>query len=252
MPKKHIRRDWRVLDVGGGDAPHRRADVIIDKFAIDVEGHRGGREMVHDRPLVLGDIQALPFSTAAFDYVICSHVVEHVANPKKALEELSRVGKAGYFAGPSEVYEILNPYPAHRWVLAYRKGILLFKPRTDIHLAPSSDLYGNLFWSLYELPEWKRLALNRGNLFAVEFEWIGRIHHQMLGPSDRFYNYTDPDDFQRLVAHTPPADLWEAFKRWGRVVLTARLIARLNRVYHNMRLLIARLSPRIGPKQPSA
>ena len=144
MPKKHIKRGWRVLDVGGGDAPQRRADVVVDKFLFDEEQHRGGRALQHNRPLVVADVEELPFRDDAFDYVICSHVIEHVDHPDRALEELSRVGKAGYLAGPSELFEILSPYPAHKWVLAYRSGTLLIKPRSNLHLAPSRELYGGI------------------------------------------------------------------------------------------------------------
>lgn len=43
------------------------------------------------RPHVLGDIQSLPFSTGAFNAVLCTEVLEHVPYPWGAVEEIRRV-----------------------------------------------------------------------------------------------------------------------------------------------------------------
>jgi len=39
------------------------------------------------------DIEEIPYSNAYFDYIICSHVLGHVSNEQKAIEELYRVLK---------------------------------------------------------------------------------------------------------------------------------------------------------------
>ena len=39
------------------------------------------------------DIEAIPFPNEYFDYIICSHVLGHVANEQKAIEEMHRVLK---------------------------------------------------------------------------------------------------------------------------------------------------------------
>ncbi len=44
---------------------------------------------------VKADIQNLPFEDNSFDVIFCNHVLEHVANDKKALSELYRVMKPG-------------------------------------------------------------------------------------------------------------------------------------------------------------
>jgi len=241
MPKKHIKRGWRVLDVGGGDAPHRRTDVVVEKFLDDVERHRGGRSIQPDRPLVVADVEALPFRDDTFDYVICSHVIEHVHHPDRALEELSRVGKAGYLAGPSELFELLSPYPAHKWVLAYRSGKLLLKPRSNSHLVPSRDLYGRIFWMLHQDRDWKRFALNHQNLLAVEFEWQEHILYRILDSNTPFYDYSSPTDVADLIAPTPPEDLWEQVKRWGRIYLPHERVLALNYWFNVLRRALRKL-----------
>ena len=48
-----------------------------------------------DKPDVLGDICALPFPDADFDFVLCTEVLEHIADPWLAVREIRRVLKPG-------------------------------------------------------------------------------------------------------------------------------------------------------------
>jgi ubiquinone/menaquinone biosynthesis C-methylase UbiE len=43
--------------------------------------------------MIQADISTLPFEDHSFDTVICTHALEHIRNPKKALDELIRVTK---------------------------------------------------------------------------------------------------------------------------------------------------------------
>lgn len=52
-----------------------------------------GNKLFPKIKLKVGNIYRLPFKNQSFDLVICSEVLEHLANPKKALEEISRVSK---------------------------------------------------------------------------------------------------------------------------------------------------------------
>ena len=44
------------------------------------------------------DVQAMPFGEQEFDVVICNHVLEHVQNDRKAIQEIFRVLRHGGFA----------------------------------------------------------------------------------------------------------------------------------------------------------
>ena len=61
----------------------------------------------------------LPYCNGAFDFVYCSHVLEHVTDPASACEELMRVGRRGYIETPTRMSDIMFNYTHlrdhHRW-----------------------------------------------------------------------------------------------------------------------------------------
>ncbi len=46
----------------------------------------------------IGDVVDLPFASASFDVVVCIHVLEHVIDDRRAIDELFRVLKPGAWA----------------------------------------------------------------------------------------------------------------------------------------------------------
>jgi hypothetical protein len=70
---------WKVLDVGSGHNPHKRANVLVDRFILNNFERSGQKiDMPEDKLLIQADGAALPFPSKIFDFVICSHVVEHI------------------------------------------------------------------------------------------------------------------------------------------------------------------------------
>ncbi|MBL0358841.1 MAG: methyltransferase domain-containing protein [Chitinophagaceae bacterium] len=60
-----------------------------------------------DKPVVTYDSEVFPFADKEFDYVVCSHVLEHVDNVDQFLSEVQRVGKRGYLEFPTVYYDYL-------------------------------------------------------------------------------------------------------------------------------------------------
>ncbi len=106
-----------VLDVGSGDKPHWRADVLLDRYLDDAHaGQRSGRaEARISRPMFDADASQMPFADDAFDYVVCSHVLEHVLDPAAVIAEMTRVGKAGYIEVPEASSAKILDFPSHLW-----------------------------------------------------------------------------------------------------------------------------------------
>ena len=90
--------DALVLDVGSGDKPSWRADVLLDRYLGDeYAAQRSGRGRARiSRPLFNADAARMPFADGVFDYTICSNLLEHVVDPTSVLQELMRVSTAGY------------------------------------------------------------------------------------------------------------------------------------------------------------
>ena len=163
-----IPADWRVLDVGSGDCPHPRADVLADRYLGATE-HRCGRVLtVDDRPTLLADACSLPFATRAFDFVIASHIAEHVPNPLRLCDELRRVSRAGYIETPGPLTDYLLGERFHVWSVRARRGQLLFRPL----LAPRNSLgrwISQVFYAFFYMGEQRERRT-----------WHPRLFHRRL------------------------------------------------------------------------
>jgi predicted SAM-dependent methyltransferase len=106
--------DWKVLEVGPGPYPFPRADVVVDRDPANLEG-LGGREVI-----CADFADGLPqFTDKEFDYVYCSHVLEHVEDPLACAKTLSRIAKRGTIVMPSAIKEGLFAFeePTHQWLV---------------------------------------------------------------------------------------------------------------------------------------
>lgn len=168
----NIKPDDLVLEVGSGDKPYPRSDVLLDKLPDDSSEREAGRDLVVDRPLVIGDVEALPFADKSFDYIIASHILEHAKNPKKFLDELSRVGKCGYIETPLPLRERVFDWPFHRWYVYQKDKKLVLIKKTQKSKKFFAGMTQEKRKKLYYLEGKKLLNLN--------FEWWGEIEYQIL------------------------------------------------------------------------
>jgi SAM-dependent methyltransferase len=172
-----------VLDVGSGDKPHWRADVLVDRYvAREHAGQRSGRAAAAvARPLFDAEASALPFADGAFDYVVCSHVLEHVPDPAAVAAELARVARAGYVEVPDAASAKILDFPSHVWWCRLDGSTLVFTPKS----ARAFDL---------EIGEYiERAGIERrlDRLLDSEFDervigvrWTGRLDVRVEGPVD--------------------------------------------------------------------
>lgn len=212
-----IRPTDLVLEIGSGHNPKVRSDVLCDKsFADDTE--RGGGLAV-DRPLVVADGERLPFRDGAFDYVICCHVLEHARDIARFIEEIQRVGRAGYIETPSEIGELLYGWDYHRWLVNRRDGRLVFRRKT------AASPFGTLFHRLAaDDPDFSRFHERRNELLLVQHEWTGRVEFEVREPSDALYDLNDPVIVSELLTRRAErAALGAAVSwAWSRVPEPAR------------------------------
>ena len=114
----------KVLDIGGGNQPFVHATHVLDDIGTDFETQRHGfgLHIGINQTLIRGTTEKLPeFADNYFDFIHCSHLLEHVSNLPDVLEEISRVGKRGYVAVPHCLYDAwsANVETGHVWFCDY-------------------------------------------------------------------------------------------------------------------------------------
>ena len=85
--------NWKILDIGCGYTAHENATVICDIQDLS--------SFYKDKNFVKLDGNVLPFKDNEFDFVIASHVIEHVKDVKTFINELSRISSKGYIELPT-------------------------------------------------------------------------------------------------------------------------------------------------------
>lgn len=142
----------RVLEIGPGADPHPRSDVLLEMAFEDPAEYE--KQFGHDRPLqtdkevVLYDGNTFPFADGTFDYVICSHVLEHVPDVPHFLSECFRVARRGYFEYPLCYYEYMYNIGAHVNYVKRTDGVLHFMKKTETPIDLFKPVQAMLFESL--------------------------------------------------------------------------------------------------------
>jgi len=157
--KIFISPDWLVLDVGSGDNPFRRADVLVDR-EIGESIHRAGKELKIEggKTLVIGDVLFMPFKDKTFDFAVASHIAEHVEDPAQFCEEIQRISKKGYIETPGPFSDFLLNESYHRWRVFKKKDELIFLEKTNFK-SPSETFY-RIFYLNQTHPGHKPLYTN--------------------------------------------------------------------------------------------
>ena len=117
--KTHIEKilsenpDWKILDIGCGYGANKYATTICD--ILDLSQHYKNKSFIK-----IND-KKLPFKDKEFDFVIASHVAEHVEDVSYFLNELSRIGKKGYIEVPTRLEDnlVFENKKAHIWHLVF-------------------------------------------------------------------------------------------------------------------------------------
>lgn len=86
-----------ILDMGAGSCPYRRHFAHCDYKTQDFTALKGEqlRAGSYGQIDFICDITSIPAESSSFDMVLCTEVLEHVPEPIKALQEMSRILKPG-------------------------------------------------------------------------------------------------------------------------------------------------------------
>jgi len=101
---------WKILDVGPGPYPLQNATHYMDAISDRLDGLVGEKK--------IWDVQQpFPYPAKYFDYIFCSHVLEHILDPEAALQNISMAGKRGTIVLPSAFKEFMFLWEEedHKW-----------------------------------------------------------------------------------------------------------------------------------------
>ncbi len=173
-------RDY-VVDVGSGDNPMLRADVLVEPHLRDNSQRGGDMKIYRHQLLVDVNGEAMPFDDGRFDYAVCSHVIEYANNPERLLSELTRVASRGYIEMPSLLGEVLTPSAHNRWVAVELDGRLL--------IFATATIAEPFRAGLAELcrrdnsPLRSRLKVDAQRMLTIRYEWSDGVDF-VVNPAD--------------------------------------------------------------------
>jgi SAM-dependent methyltransferase len=138
----------RVLDAGAGEAPYR---LLFGHCAYVTQDWPGSVHETGRGSDILADLHDLPVEDASFDAVVCTEVLEHVAEPASVLAELSRVLRPGgrlLLTVPFVIELHEEPHDHYRYTSHGLRGLLERAGFTEIDVRPSTGWFATVAQTL--------------------------------------------------------------------------------------------------------
>ncbi|MBI2146845.1 class I SAM-dependent methyltransferase [Candidatus Woesearchaeota archaeon] len=174
------RRGFQVTGVDIDEENIKNAAALAEKMALPAT-------------FVKASLYALPFKDGTFDQVLCTEVLEHLTEDKKALSEIARVLKPGgiaYFTFPSdaEFNKSFQQLLDHvRVGYSYQESKEMFeKNRLSIEeFKTCMSAFGKKAWTLNRLTFKSKIATA---LFFYPLYWMALLD-ELFGIHDQPFNY---------------------------------------------------------------
>lgn len=178
-----IKNGEKILDIGSGGDPFPLATHLADCYENETT-HRSAKLKRDTRPFIMCSIEATPFQDKEFDFVYCSHVLEHVDNPAKACKELMRIGKRGYIETPTRTSDIMFNFTRlqnhHKWYIQLAGNTLIFIEWKSAELRDvGTDYFLEQFHSRWKNP-FQSLIHNNRDLFVNMFLWKDQFDYIVI------------------------------------------------------------------------
>ena len=163
------KNNWSVLDVGCGYTANKYANVICDTQDL--------KTFYKDKKFVQLNQKKLPFKDKEFDFVIASHVLEHVPDPIFFLSEIQRVSsKGGYIEVPTKLEDnlVFENKNDHLWHIDYdddENKLLISKKQ-------------NYFEPILTVSTIKKFQKYFRKSLVIELYWENEINYSFIENSD--------------------------------------------------------------------
>jgi len=201
---KSIPQHFNVLEIGPGGYPHPRSNVLLEKvfdsdeMALAQRGYASAHKS--SQKTVYYEGGRFPFRDKEFDYIICSHVMEHI--PKDDLDlfisEMMRVGKQGFIEFPTVFYELINYQDVHLWLMNYKGGTMTLM---DKSIFTSNHIHKIIREMFYGKDKYLAQVFTRyRDLFFHAFEWEGAIKYEVVKNYDQLVSEEDYLKYQKYFS----------------------------------------------------
>ena len=116
---------WNVVDIASSNCGWKYANTfsdIRDYSDFYYRKYNGTKKFVK-----MNCDEKFPFHDKEFDFVIASHVLEHISEPFQFCKELARIGHAGYIEVPTPFWDnltedspdLVNNPLGHKWWVTF-------------------------------------------------------------------------------------------------------------------------------------
>ena len=190
---KSINKYDQVLEIGPGNTPFYRSDVLLElRFEDEEEAYlQSGATEKKDlkKQIVYYNGGRFPFKDNEFDYVICSHVLEHIPLPdlEVFISELIRVAGKGYIEVPLYSFELLTNLDYHMSFININndnKINFLFKEDIDMN----DEMYNQLGLLLKNSTVTSNIIQSNLETVCYGFEFNKEIRYEIIKESHSFFS----------------------------------------------------------------
>ena len=161
---------WQILDIGCGYTANKFATTICDVQDLS--------KFYNNRNFIKLESKHLPFKDDQFDFVIASHVMEHVEDLKFFIKELERVSKKGYIELPTKLEDNL--------VFENKKDHLWHMDFDDVNLKLLISKKIQFVEPILTVSTIQKLRDNFKSSLILELYWENNIEHDFIENKNNF------------------------------------------------------------------
>ena len=156
--------DWKILDIGCGYTANKYANTICDVQDLS--------KFYKDKKFIKLENKKLPFENNQFDFVIASHVMEHLKDVKFFISELERLSKKGYIELPTKLEDNL--------VFENKKDHLWHMDFDDVNLRLLISNKIQFFEPILTVSTLQKLRKNFKKSLILELYWENKIDYNII------------------------------------------------------------------------
>ena len=179
----NIKRDDIVLDVGGGNRPLLRSNIVLDKYMFnDYERPSTGTLRRNKyRHLIIGDCVHLPFKNKSIDFLYCRNLLEHIKEIDIFISEIQRVARRGVLIAPSILNENFDNQYFHCWLIKRNDNKLIFQAKQNTVQNVELNQFVNKVIALKTGALLMLFRLYYDKFFKIVYRWEETIKYEVIG-----------------------------------------------------------------------